>query len=416
MTRTRPRAILMTGATGFVGGYLAERLHQLSPDVPMFLLVRDLKDQCAEERIRTHIPAFRGRVVKGDICDGEDLGLVPSDRDTLSHYNLEVWHIAANTKFKERERKEIFQVNATGTHNVLSFAKAIGAQRIHYVSTVYVAGDRSGLPPSRALTAYEDETFIGQRFRNPYEESKCKAEQLIHNAARQWGLRTTIYRISITVGESSDGRAGATAFTGYYTFMAAFKALRNAVTKDPAPYRKDGVTQRGEHLYLPLRIWGSPGATVNLVCIDYLRDLIIRLAASPQSIGKTFHVVNPDPPRFGWIIDTSMRVLQIEGVRILDRHAPPTLSHCVGEETELERTVNRTLAYYQDYVSGEPHFDSRNVQDILGEIPPHPVMDERLLGKLLRYAMSKNFGRSMAPRGNGGDRGNAPDRRTTDQC
>jgi thioester reductase-like protein len=53
----------MTGATGFVGGYLAERLHQLYSDMPMFLLVRDSKGQRAEERITTHIPSFRGQIV-----------------------------------------------------------------------------------------------------------------------------------------------------------------------------------------------------------------------------------------------------------------------------------------------------------------------------------------------------------------
>jgi nucleoside-diphosphate-sugar epimerase len=153
----------MTGATGFVGGYLAERLQQISPDVPMFLLVRDLKGRNAEERITTHIPAFCGRIVKGDICDGEQLGLVASDRETLSHYNLDVWHIAANTRFKEHDRKEIFLVNETGTSNVLAFAKAVGAQRIHYVSTAYVAGDRRGLQYGRTVTAYEDETCVPMR-------------------------------------------------------------------------------------------------------------------------------------------------------------------------------------------------------------------------------------------------------------
>lgn len=398
MTRTRQRAILMTGATGFVGGYLAERLHQLYSDVPMFLLVRDSKGQRAEERINAHIPTFRGRVVKGDICDGEELGLVASDRDTLSRYNLEVWHIAANTKFREKERKEIFHVNETGTHNVLSFAKTVGAQRLHYVSTAYIAGDRSGLSNGRAETAYEDEAFVGQRFRNPYEESKYKAEHLIRDAASVSGLQTTIYRMSIAVGESRDGRATATAFSGYYTFMAAFKALRDSVSRDLTAYRHDGVEQRGDNLYMPVRIWGSPETTVNLICIDYLCDLIVRLAAMPGSIGKTFHVVNPMPPGFGWIINTSMRVLQIEGVRILEPHVRPSSTHCAAPETELERMINRTLAYYQDYVSGEPRFDQRNVREVLGDIPPHPVVDERLLSTLLQYAISKNFGRSMPSR------------------
>lgn len=402
MTRTRQRAILMTGATGFVGGYLADRLHQLYSDVPMFLLVRGSKDQCAEERITTQIPTFRGRIVKGDIGNGEKLGLIAGDRDALSRYNLEVWHIAANTKFREKERKEIFHANETGTHNVLSFAKAVGAQRLHYVSTAYIAGDRTGLQDGRAETAYEDEIFVGQRFRNPYEESKYKAEHLIRDAASGSGLPTTIYRMSIAVGESRNGRATATAFSGYYTFMAAFKALRDSVSRDLTAYRPDGVEQRGDNLYMPVRIWGAPDATINLICIDYLCDLIVRLAAMPQSIGKTFHVVNPTPPGFGWIIETSMKVLQIEGVRILEPRARPSSIHCAAPETELERMINRTLAYYQDYVSGEPRFDQRNVREVLGDIPPHPVMDEQRLRMLLQYAIANNFGRSMPSRTAGG--------------
>jgi hypothetical protein len=231
---------------------------------------------------------------------------------------------------------------------------------------------------------------------------------MIHDAAHDYGLQTTIYRTAIAVGESGNGRATATAFSGYYTFMAAFKALRDTASKNLAAYRTQGVEQRGDTLYMPVRIWGSPEATVNLICIDYLRDLIMRLAATPESIGKTFHLVNPDPPRFGWVIETSMRAMKIDGVRIVDPHALPALSDCTAPETELERTINRTLTYYQDYVSGEPRFDQRNVQEVLGEIPPHPVVDKRRLGMLLQYAISKNFGRSMFSRFSGSRKGDHP--------
>lgn len=412
MTCMRQRAILITGATGFVGSYLADRLQQRYPEVPMFLLARDRKGQRAEERISLSLPTFRGRVVKSDISDGDELGLVASDRETLSRYNLEVWHVAANTKFREEERKEIVLTNVTGTANLLAFAKALGARRIHYVSTAYVAGDRTGLQDGRELTAYEDETCVGQRFRNPYEESKRQAEQLVLNAARECGLQPTIYRIPITLGESGNGRVTATGFSGYYTYFSVFHAIRDTAMRNLTAYRHHGVEQHGDTLYLPLRIGGSANATLNLVCVDYLRDVIVRLAAMPDSIGKTFHVVNPDPPRWGWVVDTSLRVLQIEGVRLRTSHPRPFVQHATMADTELERKINRTLVYYDGYIHGEPRFDNRHVREVLGEIPPHPVIDEDRLGMLLRYAISKHFGRPMSSCGVGGIPETAPSPKT----
>src|SRR5204863_5985469 len=92
------------------------------------------------------------------------------------------------------------RTNVEGTRRVLEFAERChergGLRRLCYISTAYVAGEHSG-PFS------EDDLDVGQRFRNPYEQSKFEAERLV----TRWPSRMpiTVVRPSIIVGESDSG-------------------------------------------------------------------------------------------------------------------------------------------------------------------------------------------------------------------
>ena len=136
---------------------------------------------------------------------------------------------------------------------MLDFAGAVpGLQRVTYVSTAYVAGDRRG-------TAYEDDRETGA-FRNSYERSKHEAEALVRSSTLPW----TIARPSIVVGESTTGWTAS--FNVLYGPLRAFDA--------------------GAYPLLPARR-RSP---VDVVSVDYVADAVAALAHHPEAAGGTFHL------------------------------------------------------------------------------------------------------------------------------
>src|SRR5262245_8418386 len=100
----------------------------------------------------------------------------------------ETWHCAASLSFTEDERNEIFRMNVDGTRHVLEIVERTRSKRLHHVSTAYVAGVRD--------VASESEINAGQTFRNPYEESKCRAEMLVREQHANRSVVATVYRPS----------------------------------------------------------------------------------------------------------------------------------------------------------------------------------------------------------------------------
>ena len=85
-----------------------------------------------------------------------------------------VIHSAASVAF-DLPIEEARAINVEGTRRVLDFAGAVpDLQRVAYVSTAYVAGDRRG-------TVYEDDRETGT-FRNSYERSKHEAEAVVRSS------------------------------------------------------------------------------------------------------------------------------------------------------------------------------------------------------------------------------------------
>ena len=77
-----------------------------------------------------------------------------------------------------------------------SAATSTGCERLNYVSTAYVAGDRTGV-------VYEHELNLGQGFKNHYESTKFQAEVWVRSAMDE--MPTTIFRPAIVVGDSRTG-------------------------------------------------------------------------------------------------------------------------------------------------------------------------------------------------------------------
>lgn len=260
------QVILFTGFPGFIGARLLPRLMELLPGSEFRCLVQERFVDAARTSIadleRAH-PHTRGRIatVVGDITSSR-LGLPASEAKALQKQLTGCYHLAA--VYDLAVARELgMKINVEGTKNVLDFlSEAKHLERLDYVSTAYVSGTAVGI-------YRETDLDLGQRFKNFYEETKFLAEVEVVNA----GLPTAVYRPGIVVGDSKTGETAK--FDGPYFALAAMWRL-------PSP-----------GIFLRVGLGKNP---INLVPVDFAVEALARLSAQPESVGKTYHLTNPEPP------------------------------------------------------------------------------------------------------------------------
>ncbi|KAK3909444.1 Putative fatty acyl-CoA reductase [Frankliniella fusca] len=163
-----------SGATGFMGKTLVEKLLRSCPEVhALYLLVRPHRGQDVGRRVEDLLndPIFdvvrRGGsgalrkviAVPGDIAS-TDLGLSTTDRDLLVEEVSVVFHSAASVKFDE-PLKAAVDINLLGTQRMLQLAKHMKKlQAFVYVSTAYSNCDRCEVRETVYPSAVEPDKLV----------------------------------------------------------------------------------------------------------------------------------------------------------------------------------------------------------------------------------------------------------------
>ena len=337
-------AVLLTGATGFVGREILSRF-LARDDRQIYALVRADNDDDAAGRLPAH---ERLTAVAGDIED-PGLGLANETGERLRSEVGTVLHCAASVAF-DLPLPESRRVNVEGTRHVLDFARSCrNLERLSYVSTAYVAGE-----PGRLFR--EDELAVGQRFRNPYERSKFEAELALRRDGGDLPLQ--ILRPSIVVGESTTGRTSS--FNVLYGPLKAY-----ARGKIPAiPARRD--------------------APVDIVPVDYVADRVHELATGGPN--GTFHLVaGRNATTVGRLLELSSEQLGRTEPVVL----PPRLyRRWVHPWLRRKYRGLRKMEVYFPYFSMRVRFDDRR-------LGPGPKV-ERYFHRLVRYAERARWGRRQA--------------------
>jgi len=147
--------VLLTGATGFLGYHLTQKLVERGEDV-----------RCLVRRREARIPAGAA-AVHGDIRSPEALLEAAEDRDLVIH--------SAALLGSRSSKKEYFAINAEGTRNMLEAAAKAGVKRFIHISTTGVLGcvNHDGTDESAPLLPSND----------PYRDSKLNAEKAVRHSS-----------------------------------------------------------------------------------------------------------------------------------------------------------------------------------------------------------------------------------------
>jgi nucleoside-diphosphate-sugar epimerase len=171
---------LVTGASGFIGGRLAERL-ATEEEVNVRAMVRNAK---GAERLRR----LKVEIVQADLLD------LPSLREAIDGCDL-VFHCAALVR-ETGIRDEFFRTNVKGTENILKVSSDTGVKKFIHFSSVAVYGMN---PPDKA-----DETTSFQPCGNLYCDTKIAAEKAVWAAHQETRLPVTVIRPANVYGPCSN--------------------------------------------------------------------------------------------------------------------------------------------------------------------------------------------------------------------
>lgn len=173
------KTIAITGATGFVGRHVVERLLDES-DVRLRCLVRRSSDT---SQLRAH--PDRIDMVRGDVYR----------RETLTPLVEGAWgvvHLAGYRDFWSRRRSLYYDLNVVGAENVFLAALDAGAEKVVHVSTPLAYGIPNEIP-------FDEDTKPGSH-PSDYARSKHLADEMAWKLHDQSGLPLTVVHLAAVIG------------------------------------------------------------------------------------------------------------------------------------------------------------------------------------------------------------------------
>ncbi|MCC2656247.1 MAG: family oxidoreductase [Panacagrimonas sp.] len=257
----------VTGATGFIGKFLLERL-LARDEAKVYVLVRESsREKFDALAVRYGESCKKLHIVAGDITTP---GLVsPEDFKKLKGKVHHVFHLAAVYDMN-MDDATADRVNNEGTRNVVAFANDLGGDVVlHHVSSVAVAG-------SGYVGKFTEDMFDeGQSIGHPYYRTKYQSEAIVRSEAR---VPFRVYRPGVVVGHSETGEMDK--IDGPYYFAKAIQQLSYKVPK-----------------WMPLL--GIDGGKVAIAPVDYVAAAMDAIAHKPGLDGKAFHLMQSNSPSVG---------------------------------------------------------------------------------------------------------------------
>lgn len=231
------QTILLTGATGFVGGAILNRLHHENKH-PVVVAVRDESRVPIQGVPKVCIESFDGGTRWEEHLTGSDVVIHSAARVHVMN-DVETDPLAAFRK-----------VNVEGTLNLARQAAAAGVRRFIFISSIKVNGERT--VPGTAYAADDVPAPM-----DPYGVSKMEAEQGLRELATETAMDVVIIRPVLVYGPGVKAN-----------FLNMMRWLDKGV---PLPF-------------------GAIYNSRSLVALDNLVDLVLTCIDHPAAANQTFLV------------------------------------------------------------------------------------------------------------------------------
>lgn len=167
--------VAVTGASGHIGN----------------CLVRELKKQGAEVKVLVHdfkndLDKLGVEIIQGNLHDPESLNLLCSGADV-------VFHLAAKITLDNRHSEKVYEVNVTGTKNMIAASISAGVKKFIHFSSIDAF---SKVRPGQVL---DEECPLIETRDSIYEITKAESERLVMKAVTE-GLDAVILCPTAVVG------------------------------------------------------------------------------------------------------------------------------------------------------------------------------------------------------------------------
>lgn len=351
--------ILVTGATGFLGSHIAQKLLEEGKEV--FLLVRG---ENAEQRVNETMQKYFNcnmhpliTVISGDLTK-QFLGLSKEDFTELANKVDAIIHSAADVRhFGNREHFE--KVNVQGTKNLFELVDMNSKIIFHHISTVGVVQD---LLTEGKWNSIKGMSEIPEdlQLESVYTDTKMKAEKWILDQAKV-GKQVFVYRMGNLAGRYSDGH-----FQGNIDENAFYRMLKLMILVNKAPNVQ----------------W-----MVDFTPIDFAADVVVKSALTDEHAVRVYHVCHPNPIPFAQFVSILNKLdLSIEMVETAF-YEDYILSDSMSEEIK-----NLAVAQLDGDGASDTNavFDSQQTMNLLN-IQHLPKIEKEYIGKLIQYASEQQF-------------------------
>jgi amino acid adenylation domain-containing protein/thioester reductase-like protein len=366
--QSQVNSIFLTGATGFLGVFLLNELLQQTP-ANIYCLVRAETAADAKQRLQNSLKSyllwdesFSQRIIPivGDLSQPL-LGLSEHQFRSLASQIDVIYHNGAVVNFTY-PYSALKAANVLGTQEVLRLATEIKLKYLHFISTIGVVAV-SKLQVVEEVNSLES----GEGITGGYTQSKWVAEKLVKIAGDR-GVPVSIYRPGRISGHSITGVCNTDDHT--------FRMIRGCIELGSVP---------------------NDNAMVNLTPVDYASQAIVYLSQQKASLGKVFHIVNPQPMHWNKLVSSicsfgyqlrqiSYQQWRAELLDSAERSHDNALYPLIAifSNSEPDRANNESSAIYQ--------IDCQNTLSALaGTAITCPPVDSKLLNTYFSYLICSGF-------------------------
>jgi dTDP-glucose 4,6-dehydratase len=192
MTTLAGRSVLVTGAGGFIGGHLVERLVRDGARVRALCRYNSRNERGTLDWLEPTVTADV-EVVLGELRDVESVATAVAGTEVVLHLGAQI-----AIPYSYVNPRDFLEVNVLGTLNVAQAALQHGVQRVVHTSTSEVYGSAQTVPITEAHPLEPQ---------SPYAASKLAADKLMDSYHRSFELPVCVLRPFNTYGPRQSARA-----------------------------------------------------------------------------------------------------------------------------------------------------------------------------------------------------------------